>query len=204
MDISLPIDDCLLNAERDQPHVYAALSNFFDITLIVITQTDISLKFSQELFKTYIKEIEDYLEAFKLELEDDSDLYEDSFPSYKGTQSAFFIDCAYLTLSNNDVDFLTKCPINERYIKSKGKITQSYQEALDTLPAEGTPFYEVTKESCIEAKKSLEDIKAVRTLLTKLFNILPKDTYRYDDIKKLYEELMSLYAYDTVFVFYYM
>lgn len=204
MEISfdIDIDKYLLNAEIDQPHIYQAFSSFINIALVVFYQTGLFLKFTPEQRNAYRKEINDSLEAFKLELEDDSD--EDISPSYKGTESARFIASAYIDLRYNDGQFLTHYPEYETYIKSKGKAKLGYKDAIAILPPESSPFYKATKDYWIDAKNTLADIRAVRVLLRKLFKLIPKDVYRYEDIKKLYNELRNMYAYETVFNFYYM
>ena len=202
MDIDLSIDSSLSIAAMEPPHVYQALSNFIDIVVAVMYDKKIVFKHKPEQIKALNEEIIKVLDAFKLELVDDSD--EDTLPSYNGTQSAYFVAEAYIDLRNNEEHVLTNFPVYKEYVKSKGKAKLSYKDALAMLPAAGTPFYEATKNYCSQAKKSLADIRAARILLRKLFKLIPKDVYRYEDIEKLYNELRNLYAYETVFNFYYM
>ena len=185
--------------EYAQPHTYKTFECYLSLfEVILMHYKPLSEQDAGELFKQF----DPLLEAFNLELEEGTN--EDIFASYKGTQSAYFVVKAYNDIRNNEENILTNFPIYEQYVKSKGKAKLSYKDALAMLPQEGTPFYEATKNYCKVAKKSLNDIRAARIILRKLFKLIPKDLYRYEDIKKLYNELRNMYAYETVFNFYYM
>ena len=185
--------------EYAQPHTYKTLECYLSLFEIILMHYKlVSEQDTGELFKQF----DPLLEVFNLELEEGTN--EDIFASYKGTQSAYFVVKAYNDIRNNEENILTNFPIYEQYVKSKGKASLSYKDAIAMLPQEGTPFYEATKNYCKAAKKSLNDIRAAQILLRTLFELVPKDLYRYEDIKKLYNELINMYAYETVFNFYYM
>lgn len=193
------LDRIFFDIEYEQPHTYKTLDCC--LTMFYVICIFCELLPEQDAWNLF-KQFDPLREAFNLELEEGTN--EDIFASYKGTQSAYFVVKAYNDIRNNEENILTNFPIYEQYVKSKGKASLSYKDAIAILPQEGTPFYEATKTYCKAAKKSLNDIRAARILLRKLFKLVPKDTYRYADIVKLYNKFRNMYAYETVFNFYYM
>lgn len=207
------IDEKFDRLKFEIPYIYNALDVFIGLVITICNSFPI---LSNEESLTLSKELNHVLEAFKVEPVFEDPDEEDEFEylldfeygdyDYEGTTSANFLISAYNHIQNETEAFniFSIFPIYKYYIKNKGLAEISYDDAIAGLPKPGTPFYEAAKDFVVEAKQSLEDIRDARRLFRKLFELIPKDVYRYDDIKKLYDELMNMYAYETVFCYYVM